>query len=183
MLSQCFNDYCCGLGQNIPEYIYEAVLSCTCVGLVLFITLKPNRKGLEYLSKFLFIEYIFLLYCSTVIFRDYNSNQAHNFTPFWSYVEIHNGNYSVQLPEKVMNLVVFIPVGLLWGTAFQRIKWWQILVAGFLISLSIELLQFTFKRGFAEFDDVFHNTLGCLIGYGVYKSIRGLWKTNKGATV
>ena len=32
----------------------------------------------------------------------------------------------------------------------------------------IEVLQFVFKRGFAEFDDVFHNVVGCVIGFGVY---------------
>lgn len=24
------------------------------------------------------------------------------------------------------------------------------------------------KKGLAEFDDVFHNTIGCLLGYGIY---------------
>lgn len=169
MLSQCFNDYCCSLGQNIPDYIYEAVLSFSCLGVVLFLVLRPNRRGWECLSKFLLIEYLFILYCSNVIFRDYNPNLAHDFTPFWSYMKIYNGDYTFQLPEKVMNLVAFIPVGLLLGSAFQRIKWWQVFSTGFLVSLSIEILQFTLKRGFAEFDDVFHNTLGCLIGYMLVK--------------
>ena len=44
--------------------------------------------------------------------------------------------------------------------------------AGF--SILIELLQFIFKRGFAEFDDVFHNVLGCAIGFGVYVLIARL---------
>ena len=35
----------------------------------------------------------------------------------------------------------------------------------------IEVLQFVFKRGFAEFDDVFHNVVGCAIGFGVYVGI------------
>lgn len=39
----------------------------------------------------------------------------------------------------------------------------------------IEMLQFVFKKGYAEFDDVFHNALGCLIGYGVYVGIARLW--------
>lgn len=30
------------------------------------------------------------------------------------------------------------------------------------------MLQFTFARGFAEFDDLFQNVLGCAIGFGVY---------------
>ncbi len=28
-----------------------------------------------------------------------------------------------------------------------------------------------FQRGFSEVDDVMHNTLGCLVGYGVYRFI------------
>ena len=38
-------------------------------------------------------------------------------------------------------------------------------------SLLIEVLKFLFKWGFAEFDDVFHNVLGCAIGFGVYVGV------------
>ena len=27
------------------------------------------------------------------------------------------------------------------------------------------------NKGFAEFDDVFHNTIGCMIGYGIYSLV------------
>ena len=36
------------------------------------------------------------------------------------------------------------------------------------ISVMIELLQLIFKRGLCEVDDVIHNVLGCMVGYGVY---------------
>ena len=42
------------------------------------------------------------------------------------------------------------------------------LLVGLCLSVSIEALQFVFKFGFSELDDVIHNTLGCMIGYGVY---------------
>ena len=42
---------------------------------------------------------------------------------------------------------------------------------GICLSVGIETLQFVFRKGFSEFDDVMHNTLGCLIGYGMYKVI------------
>lgn len=35
------------------------------------------------------------------------------------------------------------------------------------ISLLIETLQFFLNKGFAEFDDVWHNTIGCVIGFYV----------------
>ena len=53
-------------------------------------------------------------------------------------------------------------------------KWWKALVIGGGFSLLIEVSQFVFKRGFAEFDDVFHNVLGCAIGFGVYVMVAWL---------
>lgn len=42
---------------------------------------------------------------------------------------------------------------------------------GCLVSVAIEVLQFFTQRGLCELDDVIHNTLGVVIGYGVYKVI------------
>ena len=33
------------------------------------------------------------------------------------------------------------------------------------LSLCVELLQLVLKRGLCEFDDVFHNVLGSMVGY------------------
>ena len=171
-MEDAFSEYIHSLGNNIPDYIFEALGSFACIGLVVFITWKPNKNGWKWFSVLLLIEYILLILCSTVIFRLYNPDQSHNFTPFWSYVEVYHGNYTIQLPEKVMNLLVFLPVGMLSGCAFRHITCWKVILIGFVISTSIELLQFTLKRGFAEFDDVFHNTIGCFVGFLLIYLIR-----------
>lgn len=44
--------------------------------------------------------------------------------------------------------------------------WLRVLVFGAGISVMIELLQLIFKRGLCETDDVIHNVVGCMIGYG-----------------
>ena len=67
-----------------------------------------------------------------------------------------------------MNVMVFIPIGALLGTGYTRLQWWKLLLIGFVLSVVIELLQLVLKRGCCEFDDVMHNTLGCLIGYGIF---------------
>ena len=46
--------------------------------------------------------------------------------------------------------------------------WWKVLLVVCSISIVIESLQFWFVKGFSEVDDVMHNMLGCMIGYGVY---------------
>ena len=48
-----------------------------------------------------------------------------------------------------------------------------------LASALIEGIQFVFKRGVVEFDDVFNNTLGTLIGYGLAIALLELFFTKK----
>jgi len=37
------------------------------------------------------------------------------------------------------------------------------------LSFGIEVIQLVFKLGLFEFDDVFHNVLGAVIGYGLWR--------------
>ena len=70
------------------------------------------------------------------------------------------------MAQNILNTLVFIPMGLLLGSVFTKsMTWTRILLLGITFSANIEVLQFIFRKGFAEFDDIMHNTLGCLIGY------------------
>jgi glycopeptide antibiotics resistance protein len=51
----------------------------------------------------------------------------------------------------------------------------RIILIGFLISLTIEILQLVTKRGLFEFDDIFHNTLGVAVGelaYWIWQKVK-----------
>lgn len=67
-----------------------------------------------------------------------------------------------------MNIVVFVPVGVLAGSFFRRMTWMRAIMYGAGLSVGIEALQFVFGKGLTEVDDVIHNTIGCLIGYGLF---------------
>ena len=82
----------------------------------------------------------------------------------------------IVLVENIMNVVVFVPLGMLFRTALPLIKIGHVLGAVCLISVSIELLQILLNRGFGEIDDVFHNTIGCVIGFYLVKCIEYLYK-------
>ena len=154
-----FRQYVISLYKDIPQEVYEGLLSVFCLGLVVFITWKGFKKGLCYSANLLQVEYVFLLFCSTVIFRPTGETRQYDFHPFWSY------DRPELLVENIMNVVVFIPVGLLLGSAFKQMTWWKALLIGCSISITIEALLFWFMRGFSEVDDVMHNTVGCLIGF------------------
>ena len=152
-----FRQYIINLYQDIPQEVYEGLLSVFCLGLVVFIAWKGLKTGLRYSATLLLVEYIFLLFCSTVFFRTTSELRKYDFHPFWSY------DRPDLLIENIMNTIVFIPVGMILGSLL-RVK------GSF--SVTIESLQFFFMRGFSEVDDVMHNTVGCLIGWFM---VKGSW--------
>ena len=165
-------DYALSLVHAIPYSIYEGIASISCLGLVVFIAWKGFKTGLWYSAALLLIEYIFLLFCSTVIFRPTGETRQYDFHPFWSY------DRPELLVENIMNVIVFIPIGILLGITFKQMTWWKALLIGCSISITIEALQFCFLKGFSEVDDVMHNTMGCLLGWFMVKGSRLMVKSS-----
>lgn len=121
----------------------------------------------------LLVEYVILFALSALILRTPNPNHGFNFIPFWSYAAILEGGPGL-VEDNLLNVLVFLPVGFLMGCAFKRISWWKVLLVTCGFSICVELMQFLFSRGFAELDDVIHNTLGAVLGYGVFVVGRGV---------
>ena len=162
-----FEDYVFSLVHATPYYVYEGIASIFCLGLVVFIAWKGFKTGLWYSAALLLIEYIFLLFCSTVIFRPTGETRQYDFHPFWSY-----GRPEL-LVENIMNVIVFVPIGMILGSLLKvKGSWLVALLIGCSISITIEALQFWFMKGFSEVDDVMHNTVGCLAGYILVHGLR-----------
>ena len=178
-----FKQYVISLNQDIPLEVYEGLLAVFCLGAIVFIAWKGLKTGCRYSVALLLLEYIFVLFCSTVIFRVSGETRHYNFHPFWSY------DRPDLLVENIMNVVVFVPVGLMLGS-FLRVKgsltseatksmtWLMVAIIGCGISVTIEALQFLFMRGFSEVDDVMHNTVGCILGYILVKGSRLMVKSS-----
>ena len=170
-MRKLLEDYIIKLYRDVPISVYEGMAIVFCIGAVVMMAFLGLKKGLQYLSGLLLAEYVFLLFYKTVLVRSFNEKLGHDFHPFWSYTAIQEGKEKLIL-ENLMNVAVFVPVGLLLGCAFRNMKWWMVLLIGGGVSVAIEAMQFVLKRGFAETDDVMHNTAGCMIGYGLYKLAR-----------
>ena len=69
--------------------------------------------------------------------------------------------------DLILNIVCFIPLGVLVGLLFKRYRLAKALLAGLLVSLTIELSQLIWHRGVFDVNDLFNNALGALIG-GVF---------------
>lgn len=155
--------------NDVPYYIYEGLISVFCVVGVVILICK-GKDAWRDISLVLFCELVVLIYSATVIFRMEDVKRNYNLTPFWSYERPE------LLVENIMNIVVFVPIGILLGCSFRNISWWKALFIGASISASIEIFQFCLMRGFSELDDVMHNTIGCMIGYGIYSMARVVYE-------
>ena len=167
-----FRQYIINLYQDIPQEVYEGLLSVFCIGLVAFVAWKGFKTGLRYSAILLLVEYVFLIFCSTVFFRATGEISKYDFHPFWSYKAIQDGRENL-LAENIMNVIVFIPVGMILGSLLKvKGSCLIVLLIGCSISITIEALQFCFLKGFSEVDDVMHNTVGCIIGWCMVKGSR-----------
>lgn len=110
------------------------------------------------------IVYIWNTLDITVFARNEYADYQYKFVPFWSYAAIMGGKDSL-IKEDFLNVMLFVPVGFLILYVLPQRRWWKAFLFGCVLSCLIELLQLVGKRGTCEFDDVFHNTIGCLIGY------------------
>ena len=78
-----------------------------------------KKKSFRKIAWLFLAEYVFFVLGLTVLFRS-NVFVKVYFTPFWSYVSIvRDGNVTI-LFETILNVVMFVPVGFLWGYTFYK---------------------------------------------------------------
>ncbi len=109
--------------------------------------------------------YLFFIFCTTILYRDRLVEEEPVLRPLWSYSVL----YSKLVAEILLNVLMFIPIGFAVSVSLKKKNMLKIVAIGCAISLTIEILQFLTKRGIFNIDDVIHNTLGCAIGYCVYR--------------
>lgn len=119
--------------------------------------LKKLSKHRKAIAGCLLALYVVFIFSVTLLFRKPTDEEHLRLELFWSYKVIDE-----QFWQMFLNLLLFIPFGFLLQVLDKRIC--LTILIGFLLSCSIEMLQFLLKLGLCEFDDVFHNTLGTIIG-------------------
>ena len=160
--------YALSVAERIPVEIYWGSLGLFIVGLIALIWWNGLWRGLRYGTVLLLAEWVFLVLCAIVLFREASADRGYNLMPFWSYWDYGKDSYFLEMfGENILNVLLFMPVGFLAGCSFRGITFKKALLLGGGLSVFIELLQFIFKKGYCETDDVIHNVLGCLIGYGL----------------
>ena len=123
----------------------------------------------------LLVAYVVFILFETVIGRKPGVGRV-ELVPFWSY------SHPELRMEIILNYTLFIPLGLLLHLCFGEKYGLRVVIAGLLLSVSIEFIQLLFNIGLFEFDDMIGNTIGCLIGAVIGKATRELKKRIEQAT-
>lgn len=156
------------LETNIPINTCLISLLVLCITIVLILL---ACKDVYLMRKFVLLamlmEYVIMVFASTVIYRVSVDYYRFEFIPFYSYYV--DSKDEPMLLQVVLNVVLFIPIGLLLRGVIT--SWKILLMICFAISSSIEILQLVFRKGLCETDDVIHNTLGAIIGCLLYIGI------------
>lgn len=108
--------------------------------------------------------FLAIVFGSTVFTRTSTVRQ-YELMPLWSWRAIIRYHDWGLLKEDLLNCILLLPAGALLPVITNRkVKWYQALVFGVLISAVIETSQLIFMRGLFEWDDMIHNGLGCMVG-------------------
>ena len=134
----------------------------------------------------LFLLYLAVLLRITVFRSDFGSHPLFAdgvviWVPFVNLFKTLQNSVGYFLYLFVGNLIWFVPFGLLvpllTGTGSVTIFW------AFLLSMTIEILQFVFGTGFTEVEDVILNTLGTAMGYVVYWWFHRIYQRRHGRNI
>lgn len=76
--------------------------------------------------------------------------------------------------DTVFNIILFLPFGFFLPLLYRKYnRAIQVVFAGFLLSLSIEVLQM-FGMGTTDINDLITNTIGAFLGYGIYTMLSNI---------
>lgn len=120
----------------------------------------------------IFIGYIALVLWIAVFSRSIDF-QVPQLDLLWSYKKWLGGDWRLG-KEIIANIGMLIPFGFLLSANIVSCKksGIKVLLAGFLFSCIIEILQYVLWRGLFEFDDVVNNTAGAVLGYLLYQLLK-----------
>lgn len=158
-------NYLDDFARCIPNGVLGGTFALLCCFIIIvFASTRNWETAKKWVISGLLIEYLILILCTTVICRTTHPEYDFELIPFWSYKAGLEGRIEL-FYQILLNILLFIPIGLLVGFISKPKFWWKAFIFGICFSTCIELFQLAFKKGLFEFDDIIHNTLGCMIGY------------------
>ena len=123
-------------------------------------------KKKQFVSAFLILGWTGTMLGLTTLSRTANSIGIINLNFLGSYLDAWDYWSLREFQLIVFNILVFVPLGFLLPILSNKLrKFLPVLLISFLTTVAIEVLQLITHRGVFDLDDIFHNTIGGIMGY------------------
>lgn len=153
-----------------------------------FLNGKKEVSMYQFVLSVILLGYLFLVFALTGLSRADNfSNKIINLNFLSAYLDVWYSWSLTPLLLLILNILMLAPLGFLLpliSKRFDSVK--NILLVAFTFTIFIEFFQLITHRGIFELDDLFHNTLGSMIGYFIVKvfiEIKELKKVSKNTII
>ncbi len=164
--------------QMAQEYIVQGVVGALLVALIFavgyFFIYRKLLNGTKKLKlKQLLLWGILFVYGIVVLQATLGSRgsmyqRGAIWQPFSSYREAWNSFSAVSWRNLILNIMLFVPLGFLLPLVSKKCRrFWVTYGMGLFLTLLIEGVQYVFRRGIFEMDDIINNTVGTMIGFGI----------------
>ena len=120
----------------------------------------------------LFLAYVLFLLWLTILSRQPRvGERVFKWELLWAYRAWIAGESfgKTESIQNINNILVFIPFGALFPGKRRR----ALLLTAVLFSTGIEAIQYALNLGWCEIDDVICNVLGAVLGFEIWKMIKG----------
>ena len=141
---------------------------------------KTEFEKRRILCLVLFLIYILCVLYITIFSRD-PTHRRRVLTPLWEYRKLLHEDSHYWFQQITCNILMLVPFGAYLGYRFKRMTIIQATVLGGAFSVFIEVTQYFTRRGLLEFDDVFNNTFGAVLGFVFVKLIIAYMEYKKAA--
>lgn len=151
--------------NELLKKIYYSSPEIICIGLVVgtiihigwYEVIKKWKNG-KYMYFLYDIEVIFsigIIFIITLLSRERQAIHSGSLIPFSNLYSLN------KIRGNIMNIILFYPLGILAGTRWNKKR---TVLLGILLSIGIEIIQYWWKLGYAEIDDIINNSIGMSAG-------------------
>lgn len=172
------NDFIYYILQLLHQGLYLAiplVLVCTAILVIVYRIFRKQKRNFPWKKSIIFLMllgwFAITIYVTLLRGNKYTVRQW-NFYLFLAWKQAWNQFTPQVWLNVLLNIALFVPLGICCPILSRKFhRWYVMLAVGFATTLGIELIQLITCMGMFDVDDLFTNTLGAMLGWGMVMPI------------
>ncbi|MEK4698003.1 VanZ family protein [Solibacillus sp. FSL R7-0668] len=174
---------------SIIRGLFPWIITACCIFGIIgfsFLIYQKKRGHLHKQKIYSFITLLLLICWFTIVLgittlgRGANYESMTNLNLYSGYINAWNNWSLTEFQLIIFNIIMFVPLGILlpfYNKKFNSFT--PALIVSLGVTLLIECIQLVTQKGIFELDDIFHNTLGGIIGFYLIIGIRDFVQQRK----